>query len=101
MVTRADSCYCVDEFEIVQLQCDTNKLLRPDEMSGSGERWSGSVSVLVPLCQVLTSGAKEKPLMTAWWLAAVPELWSASLVPLYLPFFPSASLSVRNTFPVV
>ena len=44
--------------------------------------------VLVPLCQVLNVGARGKPLMTAWWQAADPELWSASPVLLYLPFFP-------------
>lgn len=49
---------------------------------------SGTVSVLVPLYQALTVGARGKPLMTARWLAAGPELWSASPVPLYLPFFP-------------
>lgn len=62
----------------------------------------GTALVLVPLCQVLTVGARWKPLMTARWLAAGLELWSESPVPLYLPFFsPSASLSVRNMFPVV
>lgn len=71
-------------------------------MSGSEERWSGTVLVLVPLCQVSTVRARGKPLMTAWWLAAGPELWSASPVPHYLPLPPpSASLSVRNMFPVV
>lgn len=48
---------------------------------------SGMVSVLVPLCQILTAGARVKPLMSARWLAAGPELWSASPVPLYLPIF--------------
>lgn len=72
----------------------------------SGECWSGTVSLLVPLCQVLNVGARGKPLMTAWWLAAGPKLCSASPVPLYRPSFffffsPSASLSVRNMLPVV
>lgn len=101
VVTREDSCFCVYRFELLQLQSSTNGLLKPDGTSGLNERWSGTALVLVPLRQVLTPGARGKPLMTARWLAAGRELWSASPVQLYLPFFPSASLSVRNMFPVV
>ncbi len=91
VVTRGDSCFCVCQFRLLQLQSNTN---RPDCPM---EHWSWTTLALVPL-----SGPHyRKQLMTARWLAAGPALRSASPIPLYLLFFPSASLSVRNMFPVV
>lgn len=43
MVTREDSCFCVYRLQLLQLQSNTNGLLKPDGMSGSGGalEWDG------------------------------------------------------------
>lgn len=80
---------CLWVWVLQNYSLDTNRLLRPDGMSGSQERWSGMVSVLVPLCQVSTVRARGKPLMTAWWLAVSRALVWVSSSTLSPPLFPS------------